>query len=68
MGMRVRNRRGDYETVHEKTELSYRVKGESDKTKKAEERLRVIEEISKYREEKIRREMARLEEELAEEE
>lgn len=70
--MRVRNRRGDYQTID--ATGSQRIPrtandGSTSRIKvseagKAETRLRMIEQISKYREEKIRREFLKLEEDL----
>ncbi|CDW74076.1 UNKNOWN [Stylonychia lemnae] len=68
--IRIRNKRGQYESVDgNSVNFSLRKHEENqDQMKYAEQRLRVIEQISKYREEKIKREFMKLEEELKREE
>lgn len=71
VNVRGRNRRGEYESIdvsgragsHTAGGLTDRFSNHND-INKAENRLRVIEQISKFREEKIKREFLKLEEEL----
>eukprot|EP00347_Sterkiella_histriomuscorum_P005094 403357919 len=77
--VRIRNRRGQYESVdgslHQQLNMNRTNKdfGENgqnndDQMKFAEQRLRVIEQISRFREEKIKKEFLKLEDELKKEE
>ena len=75
MSYRVRNRRGEYQSIDfsnrgasmtagDLTDRQYSVLTAHNDINKAENRLRVIEQISKFREEKIKKEFLKLEEEL----
>ena len=69
--VRARNRRGQYETLDPvgsvrspRTADNGTNRSQFNEARKAENRLRMIEQISKYREEKIKREFLKLEEDL----
>lgn len=80
--VRMRNKRGEYQTIDAPRGGSHRNRGSTNSANdsvrgsfrhyqeinKAEERLRVIEQISKYREDKIKREFLKLENDLRQEE
>ena len=71
INVRMRNRRGEYETIDRNNSKTagladnrYSDMRAINDINKAENRLRVIEQISKFREEKIKLEFLKLEEEL----
>jgi hypothetical protein len=63
---RLRNRRGDFVTMSHDPSVETYSRGRE--LQKAEQKLKVVEKISRYREEKIKREFIKLEEELKREE
>jgi len=56
---RVRNRRGEYETLE-----TSQVNSRDNSLSEAEQRLVIIEKIARYREEKMRKEYEKLQDEL----